>query len=258
MVYAIVAGHNSIIPGASGNGYQEHVVARQIKDRIIHYLRQLGETAYDCTDEIGRNKDQVWLNAAKNCNRVAGKDDIIIALHLNAGGGTGTEVFDFKGTLKAKCQAVSKRLAKDFSWPARGDNGWKDGSWIGLIKETTAPVIYVEMCFIDNVTDITKLARDLDTAAVGIVEEVTGKKVDYVTVASPVENEEEDIMNIAMSELIGEKKMDELHAIYQEARLEGILHSTDWEIKALNRSLNVGEAIYLNAVLNDPRRYKNK
>lgn len=255
MAYAIVAGHNDIIPGASGNGYQEHVVARQIKDRIIHYLRQLGETAYDCTDEIGHTKDQVWLNAAKNCNRVAGKDDIIIALHLNAGGGTGTEVFDFKGTLKAKCQSVAQRLSKDFKW---NDRGWKDGSWIGLIKETTAPVIYIELCFIDNVTDITKLTRDLDTAAVGIVEEVTGKKIDSVSAAGSVENEEEDLMNVAMVELIGEKKMDELHAIYQAARLEGILHSTDWEVKALNRSLNVGEAIYLNAVLHDPRRYKKQ
>ena len=31
MDYAVVAGHNTIIPGATGNGFQEHIVARQVK-----------------------------------------------------------------------------------------------------------------------------------------------------------------------------------------------------------------------------------
>jgi len=175
--YAVVAGHNDIIPGASGNGFKEHVVARQIKDRVIYFLKHLGEKAYDCTDEIGKTKEQVWLNAANNCNKKIGKDGIVIALHLNAGGGTGTEVFDYKGKQKAKCQAVAQRLAKDFCWPTRGDKGWKDGDWIGLIKKAQAPVVYIELCFIDNITDITKLTRNIDMAAIGIVEEITGKKV---------------------------------------------------------------------------------
>ena len=41
MAYAVVAGHNSIIPGAAGNGYKEHEVARQIKDKVIFYLKLL-------------------------------------------------------------------------------------------------------------------------------------------------------------------------------------------------------------------------
>jgi len=172
--WAVVAGHNSIIPGASGNGFQEHIVARQVKDRVIHYLRKLGETAHDCTDEDGRNKTQVWMNAVSNCNRTIGKNGFVIAIHLNAGGGTGCEVFDWKGTQKAKCQAVSVRLANDFSWK---DRGWKNGDWIGLIKETQAPVIYIELCFIDNIKDITKLTQNIDMAAIGIVEEMTCKKI---------------------------------------------------------------------------------
>jgi len=177
MSYAVVAGHNEIIPGAAGNGYQEHVVARQVKDRVIHYLCQLGETAHDCTDDVGRNKTQVWMNAAKNCNKAIGKNGYIIAIHLNSNGGnpgTGTEVLDYKGTQKAFCQRISARLAKEFAWK---DRGWKDGSGIGLIEETEAPVIYIELCFINNISDITKLIRNIDTAAIAIAEEITGKKV---------------------------------------------------------------------------------
>ena len=175
--YAVVAGHNSIITGASANGYQEHIIARQIKDKVIYYLKQLGERVFDCTDETGRTKQQVWMNAANNCNKVTEKNDFIIAIHLNGGGGTGTEVFDWKGKNKTKCQAVAQRLAKDFSWPTRGEAGWKDGSWIGLLKSTKGQVIYIEVCFIDNITDITKLVRNIDMAAIGIVEEMTGKRV---------------------------------------------------------------------------------
>ncbi|MDF1507613.1 N-acetylmuramoyl-L-alanine amidase [Robertmurraya sp. DFI.2.37] len=176
MAYAVVAGHNSIIPGAAGNGYKEHEVARQIKDKVIFYLKQLGEKAFDCTDNVGRTKEQVWKNAVANCNKAIGKNGFIIAIHLNAGGGTGTEVFDYKGRQKDKCQRISARLAKDFSWNNRG---WKNGDWIGLIKTTQAPVVYVEVCFIDNKNDMQKLMADIDKAAIGIVEEMTNKKVSH-------------------------------------------------------------------------------
>jgi N-acetylmuramoyl-L-alanine amidase len=172
--YAVVAGHNANVLGANGNGYKEHEMARKIKDAVIFYLKELNQTVFDCTDDIGRNKTDVWLNAAKNCNDVVGEEDYIIAIHLNAGGGTGTEVFDFKGTSKAVCERISARLAKDFQWNNRG---WKDGSWIGLIKETKGKVIYVEVCFIDNVTDMTKLSRNIGMAGIGIVESITGTKI---------------------------------------------------------------------------------
>lgn len=188
--FCVIAGHNEIVPGASGNGYKEHIVARQVKDRVIYFLQQLNETTFDCTDEVGTTKTQVWMNAANNCNKAIGKNGYIIAIHLNAsadGRGTGVEVFDYKGTQKATCQAIAQRLAKDFSWPVRRNNGWDDGSWIGLIKQTQAPVIYVELCFIDNISDITKLVRNIDMAAIGIVESITGKKINILTTSTVTE-----------------------------------------------------------------------
>lgn len=246
MDYAVVAGHNDIIPGASGNGYQEHIVARQIKDRVIFYLRQLGETAHDCTDEVGRNKTQVWMNAADNCNREIGKNGFVIAIHLNAGGGSGTEVFDWKGTQKAKCQSVAKRLAKDFNWPVRGDGGWKNGDWIGLIKEADAPVIYLEVCFIDSITDITKLTRNIDVAAVGIVEEITGKKVSAVSSAGQ-----------PAAEIKEEDNMDELFnpsaKVFRNAVSTVLMRfekkdpplDAEWRDKANARELTISDAVGL-------------
>lgn len=172
--YCIIAGHNERIPGASGNGYKEHVVARQIVKEVITYLKELKETVYDCTDNVGTTKDMVWKNAVQNANKYAGKDDLVLSIHLNAGGGTGTEVFDYKGTQKALSQKVSARLSKDFGWK---DRGWKDGSGFGIINSTKAPCLLVEVCFIDSKEDMAKLMKDIKKVAKGIVEGVTGKKV---------------------------------------------------------------------------------
>lgn len=68
----------------------------------------------------------------------------------------------------------------------------------------------------------------------------------------------EELMNIPMINLIGEKKLNELGTIYQEARLEGILSSTEWEIYCWNKSLTLGQAIYLITVLDHRRHKENK
>ena len=228
--FAVVAGHNEHVPGASGHGFQEHEVARKLKNRVIHFLKEVGETAFDATDDVGREKTKVWMNAATNCNKLIGKNGYVIAIHLNSNYGepaTGTEVFDWKGTQKAKCQAVATRLAKDFSWKIRGDKGWKDGSWIGLIKKTLAPVIYIEVCFINNISDITKLTRNIDMAAVGIVEAMTNKKVKKETV------------------LVNEPKSDYKETKYEplvdKARLANIMFGYDEHTFGIEDSLKRGE-----------------
>lgn len=177
--YVVIAGHNEIVPGASGNGYKEHVVARQIVKEVIAYFKELKETVYDGTDNVGTTKTMVWSNAAQNANKYAGKDDMVIAVHLNSSTNkeaTGTEVFDYKGTQKVLAKKISARLAKDYGWM---DRGWKpDGEKnIGLITATKAPILYVEVCFISNKSDMDKLMKDIKKAAKGIVEEVTGKTI---------------------------------------------------------------------------------
>jgi len=64
-----------------------------------------------------------------------------------------------------------------------------------------------------------------------------------------------EALSMLMVDLVGEKKLNELGHIYQEARMEGLLSSTEWEIYCWNKSLTFGQAIYLETVLNH-RRYK--
>ena len=81
----------------------KNMKARKLKNRVIHFLKEVGETAFDATDDVGREKTKVWMNAATNCNKLIGKNGYVIAIHLNSNYGepaTGTEVFDWKGTQK--------------------------------------------------------------------------------------------------------------------------------------------------------------
>lgn len=242
--FAVVAGHNEHVPGASGNGYKEHEIARLVKNRVIHFIKQSGETAFDCTDEKGTTKTQVWMNAAKNCNAAIGKNGYIIAIHLNSNAGnpaSGVEVLDFNGTQKATCEKISARLAKDFSWPNRG---WKNGDWIGLIKETQAPVIYVELCFINNINDITKLVRNMDTAAIGIVESITGKKVNTVTTVVATEPKEENAMN-QIFEPSNQAVRDAVSRVLLRFQDKEPNLSSKWRDKANKGELTISDAIGL-------------
>lgn len=172
--YVVLAGHNYIIPGAAGNGLKEETVARTIKNAVINYLRKLGHNVIDATDEVGRTKEQVWMNAVKKANDTFGRNCIIISIHLNSGGGTGIEVFDFKGTSNPLASNISRELAAALGLRNRGQ---KDGSDLGIINSTAGTCVLVECGFIDNADDMRVLMANIDKAAAAIVKGATGQSV---------------------------------------------------------------------------------
>ena len=88
--YNVHGGHNKIVPGASG--YLNEVAEdRKVKNTIIKYLKAQGHTVYDCTDDSGNTQSKNLSNIVRKCNAHGGIT-LDISVHLNAGGGTGTEV----------------------------------------------------------------------------------------------------------------------------------------------------------------------
>lgn len=174
MNYAGVAGHNAIVPGAFGSGYAEHTVARQMLAKVIEYMKSVGETMHNCTDDVGRTKDAVWINAANNTNRAIGSNGLAVSIHLNAttGNATGTEVLHYNNPGLA-----AKVSAKITSVLGIRDRGPKDGKSIGYINSTKSETILIELCFIDNPSDMKKLMDNFNAVAAAIVEAITGKTV---------------------------------------------------------------------------------
>ena len=83
--YNVHAGHNpegKIACGASDllNESREN---RLVKGELINYLRQYGNTVYDCTEDNGRSKRDVLEKIVKKCN--AHTVDFDFSLHLNFG-----------------------------------------------------------------------------------------------------------------------------------------------------------------------------
>lgn len=202
MTIALVAGHNGIITGASGNGYFEHTVARQMVSKVNYYLKQLGETVYICTDDVGKTQTQVWSNAVKNCNNKIGKNGRAISIHLNSSTNptaTGVEVLTITDNQMAA--KLSEGIANVLGLRNRGV---KDGSEIGFINSTKATACLIELCFISNSNDMKQLISKFDEVAKVIAEVLVGKKLNNkvttatVTKVETIQTKEEDeIMKVS-------------------------------------------------------------
>ena len=168
--YNVHGGHNKKVPGASG--YLDEVTEdRKVKNAVIKYLKAQGHTVYDCTDDSGNTQSKNLSNIVKKCNAHSGIT-LDISIHLNAGGGTGCEVYYTSSKGKSYAGKVSAAVASALGIK---DRGAKESDTLYVLNHTTAPAILVECCFVDNKTDQSKW--DVDKCAKAIVEAVTGKAV---------------------------------------------------------------------------------
>ncbi|MDQ0154899.1 N-acetylmuramoyl-L-alanine amidase [Robertmurraya andreesenii] len=174
MTYSVVtvnAGHSAKAPGASGNGYREHEVARTLKDKLIKALNAVGQKTADTTSDAG-DKNAVLAEQVRKCNAVIKNGRLDVAIHLNAGGGTGTEVLHFGASTKALAAKVSAAIAKAGGYRDRGAKQRQD---LYFLRNTNAPSILIEVCFIDNADDMRKLMAQMDAIVNAIVKAITGK-----------------------------------------------------------------------------------
>lgn len=176
--YNVHAGHNSIVPGAS-KYLNEVTEDRKVKNKVIQLLKAAGHTVYDCTDDSGKTVGANLANIVAKCNKHT--VDLDISIHLNAGGGTGAEVFYYTGSAagKTKAAAISQKVAAALGIRNRGA---KSSSGLYVLKNTKATAILVECCFVDSKTDQGKW--NVDKCAAAIVEAITGKAATTSTTSS--------------------------------------------------------------------------
>lgn len=169
--YNVHGGHNSIVPGAAK--YLDEVTEdRKVKNKVISLLKAAGHTVYDCTDDSGQTQSKNLANIVSKCNKHS--VDLDISIHLNAGGGTGTEVLYTSSSGKAWAEKVSKAVASALGLKNRGARK-RDNLYV--LNHTKSTAILVECCFVDSQTD--ENAWDADKCAEAIVEAVTGKKISF-------------------------------------------------------------------------------
>lgn len=154
---AIVVGHGKsksggYDPGACANGYEEFRLARECAKAAQEYLN----ANYDCKADLYNYKGDLYLTERVN----KFKDNtykLIAETHLNAGGGTGTEVYYSKyskgGVGQKAAEKVASQIAKDFGIRNRGAKiklGTSGKDYFQFIRETKPTALLIETLFIDS------------------------------------------------------------------------------------------------------------
>ncbi|MGL6104596.1 N-acetylmuramoyl-L-alanine amidase [Romboutsia sp.] len=179
--YNIHAGHNPDGKTACGaiGLIKESTENRNVCGEVIKLLKQEGHQAFDCTVNNGSSKSDV-VNKIVNLTK-RNKADLDVSIHFNSGAKdqkgngntTGVEVLVYKNEglagqkAKAVCDSVAKLGFKNRGVKVRTD--------LGVLRNTLAPAILVECCFVDDYDDCK--AYNYKVMAKAIVEGILGKSI---------------------------------------------------------------------------------
>lgn len=146
-------GHGGSDSGAVGNGFKEKDLTLSIGKYCNERLKQ-----YGIETKISRTTDCDSSINSKVAASNAFKADVCMDIHINAGGGDGSEVYYSHVSPNGKKLAqsiVDATLAirqNTRGIKTRVDDDGTD--YFGMIRMTDAPAVLVECAFIDNATDI--------------------------------------------------------------------------------------------------------
>ena len=174
MKICVVAGHTSIGKGTGAVGYiNESTENRVVAKKIVEYLKQAGHEAV--YGEINKS-DKYLAEQVAIANKA--KYDLVVQVHFNAGGGTGTETLYKTTSGKKYAEQVTKSLGKMYK--QRGAKSRTDLYWL---NKTNAPAILIETCFVDSKVDTDKYLSNKAYTAKLIAEGIIGQEI----VEKPVE-----------------------------------------------------------------------
>ena len=201
---AIVVGHGKsqtggYDSGAVSNGFHEFKIAKECAKYAQEYLN----ANYECQADLFNYAGDTYLT-----DRVAKFKDntyvLLAEIHLNGGGGTGTEVYysqASKGALGQKAaEKISAQIASDFSIRNRGAKTRlrSDGrDYFAIIRDTKPQAVLVETLIIDTndvylVDTATEQQKMGKSIAIGIANAM-GLKSKAVTPSKPAENKPSEI-----------------------------------------------------------------
>lgn len=164
--YNCHAGHNPQGKIACGavSLLDESKENRLVKNELIKYLRQYGNTVYDCTEDNGTSQSDVLKKIVAKCN--AHTVDFDFSLHLNSGrndyNGDGKQAgaeIHINADNKGK-RAVAQRILDHMK--AIGFNtsrGIKIRNDLYVLNHTNAPAILIEICFVDDRDDYNQYTK---------------------------------------------------------------------------------------------------
>ena len=186
------AGHNAdgqLACGAIGF-IRESTEARRVKDAVIGLLRQLGNTVYDCTVDDAASVSDNLRKIVDACN--SHEVDLDVSIHLNSGAKdptgnrktTGVEVLIY--SLSSKAKTYAEKVCAAIAGLGFKNRGVKVRTDLRFLRQSKAPAMLVECCFVDDRDDVQ--LYDCQAMAEAIVFGITGQRV--VSADEPETDEE--------------------------------------------------------------------
>lgn len=153
-------GHNSsgADTGAVGNGLREQDINLDIALRIKPLLEYNGISVVMTREsEFVKGSHSTQLESLQTRVNIADNNnvDLFVSIHINAGGGTGTEVLiaGTGGRAEVVAKKVLNQINKISGWANRGVKVQN----VHVLRETSMPAILTENGFIDHALDSAKL-----------------------------------------------------------------------------------------------------
>ena len=166
----ISSGHSINCQGAS-DIINEVAEARKVVDRIYELCKSMGIEVYKYHD-TSSSSSQNLANIANWHNQF--KDGIDVSIHFNAyqhtSNSMGTEVCYYSQSQLAN--KVSSAISKASGLKNRGG---KERKGLYVLKNTSKPMILIEVCFCDSSYDVQKYRENFDSICAAIIQALTGK-----------------------------------------------------------------------------------
>lgn len=171
--YGIDYGHTlkGYDTGAIGNGLKEQDITRKVGKIVTSKLRALGHKVIECAIDSANSVDESLSYRVNKAN--SNNVDLFISIHVNAGGGQGTEIYTWGGEqLPEATRALNNITALGFN-----NRGIKDGSNLYVIRNTKAKAMLIELFFIDSVDVELYKKVGAERLSSAIAEGITGKTI---------------------------------------------------------------------------------
>lgn len=135
-------------PGACANGYREADLTQEIANKTATALRALGVNAYVNTSG--------WYKL-RHPQAVALDCDMVVSIHFNSGGGTGSESYIHSRNASWKSADLQTRLHSALTQSMNLNDRGKKKAQLAVVSGKL-PACLLEICFIDNQSDLNRYA----------------------------------------------------------------------------------------------------
>lgn len=117
---------------------------RLVGAEVRRILKERGHTTVNCTIDYASSTEQSLALIVEQANR---QDlDWFIAIHFNAGGGRGCEVYTYEG----RQYEDAVKVCENISALGFRNRGVKAGTGLYVIRKTKAKSMLIEVCFVDT------------------------------------------------------------------------------------------------------------